>query len=310
MRCPKCGYISFDRQKTCGKCAGDLTVADGQLRGTGTNINPPLFLGKVLGVEQVVADEPVGDEAVPFVFNADVPPLDLGGLEAGEQTAGEAEEEAAAESLDDFDAEGRSDEEMSAEEQVDLDFAGAPVDEEEGDIPAPPALGLEDIDVSDLLPEQAEEVAGEEETVGEGLATLPGRAGDEEDGPESGELLSLLEREDLVLVGEAEEQESSAPAGEADDDVFDLSSLAGPADDSAAAESVEDDAAGPDFDFTLSLDDFMGDAAGNGDSRADSTPLHPGKEESEKKAVAGADAEKRAQPDIPDLGLSMERDNE
>ena len=44
MRCPKCGFISFDLVKTCGKCGRDISEEAGLPRGTATNIESPLFL--------------------------------------------------------------------------------------------------------------------------------------------------------------------------------------------------------------------------------------------------------------------------
>ena len=44
MRCPKCGYISFDHQETCNKCQkyiGDV-VAD--IKGTTFSAKAPSFL--------------------------------------------------------------------------------------------------------------------------------------------------------------------------------------------------------------------------------------------------------------------------
>jgi len=349
MRCPKCGYISFDRQKLCGKCSGDLTVAALQVQGTGVNIVPPFFLGRILGVPQADAGLFVAndDEAVSLdlgSLDAGEPPdeateegvgevaLDLGSLDAGEppdEAAEEGAEEGAGEvaldlssldageppyeateegggevSLDlgSLDAGDRSYEDESGE-GVDLDFAGAPMDEDEDGLVAPPIIGLGDIDVSDLMPDQADEMVGAD-FAPEAAAPLSGQEG-EEDEPVSDELRSLLEKEDLVLVGESEEQE---PAGAADDAVVDLSSLTGPGDDFSGAGLEEDDAVGPDFDFTLSLDDFIGEGEKDEDPR---TGGQRGAEsEGGKGGAGGADTGRQAPPVIADLGLRMERDSE
>jgi len=297
MRCPKCGYISFDRQKLCGKCSGDLTVAALQVQGTGVNIVPPFFLGRILGVPQA--------DAGLFVANDDeAVSLDLGSLDAGEPPYEATEEGGGEVSLDlgSLDAGDRSYEDESGE-GVDLDFAGAPMDEDEDGLVAPPIIGLGDIDVSDLMPDQADEMVGAD-FAPEAAAPLSGQEG-EEDEPVSDELRSLLEKEDLVLVGESEEQE---PAGAADDAVVDLSSLTGPGDDFSGAGLEEDDAVGPDFDFTLSLDDFIGEGEKDEDPR---TGGQRGAEsEGGKGGAGGADTGRQAPPVIADLGLRMERDSE
>jgi hypothetical protein len=44
MRCPKCGYISFDHLETCLKCSKDVSKAASQVVGTTYNAAPPSFL--------------------------------------------------------------------------------------------------------------------------------------------------------------------------------------------------------------------------------------------------------------------------
>lgn len=44
MRCPKCGFISFDREEACGKCGKNISGEAELLKGTITNIEPPRFL--------------------------------------------------------------------------------------------------------------------------------------------------------------------------------------------------------------------------------------------------------------------------
>ena len=57
MRCPKCGYISFDRQKSCGKCGNDLTAVAEQLQGTVSKHAVPFFLGSILGEQKAYEAE-------------------------------------------------------------------------------------------------------------------------------------------------------------------------------------------------------------------------------------------------------------
>lgn len=44
MRCPKCGYISFDHLEICLKCNKDVSKAASQVLGTTYNVAPPSFL--------------------------------------------------------------------------------------------------------------------------------------------------------------------------------------------------------------------------------------------------------------------------
>ncbi len=44
MRCPKCGFISFDHLETCLKCNKDVSEVSSQVGGTTFNVEAPLFL--------------------------------------------------------------------------------------------------------------------------------------------------------------------------------------------------------------------------------------------------------------------------
>lgn len=44
MRCPKCGYISFDHINACLKCNKDITKVTSKVEGTTYNVAPPAFL--------------------------------------------------------------------------------------------------------------------------------------------------------------------------------------------------------------------------------------------------------------------------
>lgn len=44
MRCPKCGYISFDHIDVCLKCNKDISKVTSQIEGTTYNVAPPAFL--------------------------------------------------------------------------------------------------------------------------------------------------------------------------------------------------------------------------------------------------------------------------
>jgi hypothetical protein len=44
MRCPKCGYISFDHVDSCLKCNKDISKVSSAVEGTTYNVAPPSFL--------------------------------------------------------------------------------------------------------------------------------------------------------------------------------------------------------------------------------------------------------------------------
>ncbi len=64
MRCPKCGYISFDHLTTCLNCSKDLTDSSSVAHGTTYNAAPPMFL-------KFSADEEVGEEVEDFEMMPD-----------------------------------------------------------------------------------------------------------------------------------------------------------------------------------------------------------------------------------------------
>ena len=259
MRCPKCGYISFDRQKSCGKCSNDLTAVAEQLKGTVIKAATPFFLGAVLGKQEPAEVEPVS------ASHEEEETLVLDELEAETPPAGEEE----------------------------LDFAGAPLGEEDLEDQPLPSLGLEDIDVSDLMPLQEEEEEpvlhlGNEhkETI---LTSVPAK--DEEDSPLDIELPGLEPSDEILGADEQEsplgtlEYPAAKPSAEAEEDeIIDLSSLMGFDETPTQPAGQEED---QDI-FELTLED----------GENSPTPA----EEPEKTASAAAD--------IPDLGLTLEKDDQ
>jgi len=256
MRCPKCGYISFDRQKSCGKCSNDLTAVAEQLQGTVGKAASPFFLGAILGEQQ-----PYAAESGPALHEEDEP-LDLDELEADALPADDDE----------------------------IDFAGAPLDEDDLNDQALPSLGLEDIDVSDLMPPQEEELVlhlgnEQKETI---LASAPAQQ-EEEDATLMGIELPSLEHEDLLDVDEKEspldDEAAKPPANAEDDEIIDLSSL-------------------------MSFDETPTTPA---DKKGDHDILELSLEDGENTPASAADTPKKsagAVADIPDLGLTLENDDQ
>ena len=48
MRCPKCGFISFDHLTSCAKCGKDIAEVASELQGTSIKVETPMFLGAAL----------------------------------------------------------------------------------------------------------------------------------------------------------------------------------------------------------------------------------------------------------------------
>ncbi len=273
MRCPKCGYISFDRQKSCGKCSNDLTAVAEQLQGTVGKAASPFFLGAILGKQEPYAAEPGP------ALHEEEEPLDLDELEADAPPA----------------------------DEDDLDFAGTPLDEDDLEDQALPSLGLEDIDVSDLMPPQEEDEEEElvlhlgneqKETI---LTPVPTQDEDEKEDSLSGIEFTGFDAEETLNVADKEsllddlEYEVAGPQTNAEDeDIIDLSSLM-----SFDEPPTKPEARGEDHDiFELSLGD-------------EPEELHLSIED-DKSAPAPADTAKKPAgtvAGIADLGLTLENDD-
>ena len=177
MRCPKCGFISFDHLISCAKCGRDIAEVASELQGTSIKVETPMFLSGALaaytdreesfedhamesevdeGIDFSMDEEPVEEEAtemagadedIDFSFEEEGEKADISLAEAeAEEAAGIAEE---AEEDADFTLEADAEEveeeaapEAAEESFEELDFMGAIDEEEEG--------GLE-FDLEDFL---------------------------------------------------------------------------------------------------------------------------------------------------------------
>jgi hypothetical protein len=142
MRCPKCGFISFDHLTSCAKCGRDISETASELQGTSIKVETPMFLGGALaalaergesfeehdldtGIDFAMEAEDTGEESGEM-SSADV---DFSFDEAGESADMESAEETADVALDlEVEEEGSPDKTEKAFEEI--DFMG-PVDEEE-----------------------------------------------------------------------------------------------------------------------------------------------------------------------------------
>ncbi|MDR2549506.1 MAG: hypothetical protein LBD10_04815 [Desulfobulbus sp.] len=163
MRCPKCGFTSFDHLETCKKChkyLGDLCT---EINGTAYDAPPPLFLTFAANQEEEL---PVSGE---FAEEQDESSLAesatlfaMEEVEASEATPEEEEEqpqEAERYEIEfaGFGDEMKMDEEKAIEMSDDEDFmleADEPADEPRS---AMPSVDFGELDISDLAPPTAEQ---------------------------------------------------------------------------------------------------------------------------------------------------------
>lgn len=171
MRCPKCGYISFDHQESCRKCNKNIRDAAGDFNGTIYDAPAPQFLhmtstkrlqteafsprekGKIEKTTDPVVDFEVR-EGIDTEFVLDEEPAE--DFKRKEMSmAGESEELVL--DLDDF-----SEISPTQDNTIDLDEDDSGAD---SDIPT---LDFGDLDISDLAPpvgEESDQLSLEEDLV-------------------------------------------------------------------------------------------------------------------------------------------------
>jgi len=69
MKCPKCGYVSFDYNESCPKCHEDIRAERAKLNLSNYRSDPPFLLGALTG--QV--NESEGEIGIDFSFDMEVP---------------------------------------------------------------------------------------------------------------------------------------------------------------------------------------------------------------------------------------------
>jgi hypothetical protein len=169
MRCPKCGFISFDHLTSCTKCGKDIAEVASELQGTSIKLETPMFLSAALagygdregsfeeismeteveegvdiymetefeeGVDISMEDEPVEQEAPEMAgTEADIDfSIEEDEAKTDSSFFGEKVEEAGAPVSFDVDAEVEEEARPKAAEKTleDLDFMGVPDDDEGG----------------------------------------------------------------------------------------------------------------------------------------------------------------------------------
>ena len=147
MRCPKCGFISFDHLTSCAKCGKDIADVASELQGTSINVEAPMFLSGALAA--------YAERQEPFAGHGDFEPgegIDFS-MEEESAVAEEPIEMAEEEGVDiSFGAEEKEAEiSMSVEEsEADVDFT---IEPEAG---AGPEVAVEAEAEMEVEPEEAE----------------------------------------------------------------------------------------------------------------------------------------------------------
>src|SRR4030043_495993 len=251
MRCPKCGYISFDYNQVCPKCNKNIADEQAKLNIPAFRPNPPSLLGVLTGE----ADESnIGLESNLSRSMSDSNEMDVGlddsvGINTSEMELDEGQDldeiGPKQEDSGDFGLSGEEEtlavdsEEISVE---DTDNLAMPSDEEEGE-----EISLDLGDVS--LEEDGEEEKGEEEIsldeISLGDSDIPEDiAGEETDlapdsegldidldldkeagGEEKSEIELNLDDLKINETGELEIGKDFAPAKEAEEETLDLGDL-------------------------------------------------------------------------------------
>jgi hypothetical protein len=63
VRCPKCGYVSFDYNLQCPKCRSDISLEQSKMNLPSFKPSPPFLLGALVGNEDYPADSYLGGSA-------------------------------------------------------------------------------------------------------------------------------------------------------------------------------------------------------------------------------------------------------
>ena len=157
MRCPKCGFISFDHLASCSKCGRDISEVASELQGTSIKVEPPMFLSGALAAfaesEESFEEHAMEDDVA-------------GGIDFNMEMEDEAVEmDAAAEDVDFSFEEEEEAFDVAPEEDADFEIVeeeeGADISLAEAEAEKAASIAEEDVDI-ELEAEAEEEPAPEE----------------------------------------------------------------------------------------------------------------------------------------------------
>ncbi len=174
MRCPKCGYISFDHLEICLKCNKDVSKVSSQVEGTTYNVAAPSFLK----FQPISETEVGGDTEISFDNDQEDFEVVDPDLEVLADSDTEVEEEGGISFDDDFGGldELAEEDDFEITESEDGESIGMDLGqfedafEDEG-----PALGLGEEEIQLDMPDELSDISdlsspvGEEALVGESL---------------------------------------------------------------------------------------------------------------------------------------------
>lgn len=159
MRCPKCGYISFDHQETCNKCQKYIGDVVAEIKGTTFSAKAPSFL-KITSADSSFPSSlaSVATKESPSSSGSD----EAYAFEVDEETELSLDQAADSEpprreiefpgGQDDFVMELDEIAETSPRDEFTLDLGPQP-----DDAPQMPSMDFGDLDISDLAPPDKEE---------------------------------------------------------------------------------------------------------------------------------------------------------
>jgi len=188
MRCPKCGFISFDHLTTCNKCGKDITDVAAELQGTTVKVDSPMFLSSALaafadreayyggpamdtagsaGIDFSMEDEAVeeeridmaeGQEDIDFSFEGENAATDirLAGTQSG--AGGGDEPDTAADLSLAAEAGSGGGAEASEESFEELDLVSTVEEEEDGGLEFDLEDFIEDIDDDEAKSSRSEDI--------------------------------------------------------------------------------------------------------------------------------------------------------
>jgi hypothetical protein len=171
MRCPKCGYISYDHLTACAKCGRDVSELAAELQGTSIKTEAPMFLSGALGGFSGEEEETFEEQALEADMEEGI---DFSMEEEGEDVDFSIEEEGEEEAdISLAEAEAEEAATMEAGEDVDFDLG---VEEEE----------LPEEKMTEALAAEAEESEEAEEAETGGVFEELDLSGTADDGEEGG----------------------------------------------------------------------------------------------------------------------------
>lgn len=213
MKCPKCGFVSFNYLETCRKCGRDLNDYR-QARGFSDTAPQPMDIGAPVMVEEGAAEE---EDAAAAGENAGVDTgftSEAGAAEAGEDIAIRMEEFPE----DSVDAgvipEPEEEIDMISEEED----TGEPVAADSGEVSADEGIELEEISFEEEESEQEIPSLSVADASSEPEETLNPELENDVEGGEPGDEAPSLELEELELTLEEDDEETEDDSDEDDED--------------------------------------------------------------------------------------------